>query len=218
MIPPFLATKAAELLAPVAATFASPLVKWGSIAGAVVLLVAFTNWKTYDYMRTQCEQSKLAALAEQAQEMAKQTVAASQMGSQVAKATEQSGRVIEQQATVIKRKVASHAKAKPAIPLSPEFVRLYDELRRVPNEAGHTLPADSGAGRPEVSRGEVRAPTPQLVQVDVADGESIELTTDELYQAVMDAYEKLAEVKNDYRGFSEWNDGRERIELERMHP
>ena len=36
MIPPFLVTKATQLLAPVAAKLMSPLVKWGAIAGAVV--------------------------------------------------------------------------------------------------------------------------------------------------------------------------------------
>jgi len=219
MIPPFLATKAAELLAPVAAKFASPLVKWGSIAGAVVLVVAFTNWKTYDYMRTQCEQSKLTALAEHAQELAQQVVVAKQMENQVVQEVAQAARRNDQKATVIKRKVADHAKTKQAIPLSPEFVRLYDELRRLPNESGRRLPStDSGAGTPEVPRGEVRASAAELVQIETDDGETIELTTEELQQAVTDAYVKLAEVKNDYGGFSAWNDGREQLELERMNP
>lgn len=201
---------------------ARPLIKYGILIGVPVLILICSHWYAYssgDENGADRVQSKWnASIQKQAEEAVQQTVKADAMEAQVYQQKEEAGRVIEEKAKAIKRKVADHAKATPAIPLSPEFVRMYDELRQLPNEAGRHLPTDPGTSGPEVSSGEVRSATPQLVQVEGEDGEIVELTTDELYQAVTDAFEKLAEVKKDYKGFSDWNDGRERIELERVKP
>ena len=48
-------------------------------------------------------------------------------------------------------------------------------------------------------------------------GQAVELTTEELAQAAVDFAEKYALMKNAYKGLSDWNEGRERLELERLN-
>ena len=62
MIPPFLITKAASLLGPVAAKLSSPFVKWGIFA-AILLGSNLWTWHT---TILRCEQDKVEAIAAQA--------------------------------------------------------------------------------------------------------------------------------------------------------
>lgn len=66
MIPPFLITKAASLLGPIAAKFSSPLVKWGIVAA----ILLGTNLWTWHKTTIRCEQDKTEAVAQQAKAFA----------------------------------------------------------------------------------------------------------------------------------------------------
>lgn len=214
MIPPFIITKAASLFGPVAAKLTSPLVKWGAIAAGVVLLVVCTWWKTYDAMRTACEEERVRMVAVQAEESAKMSVQAHQMGSVVVREGKLEDLSIKTEMADVRKEVVSHAKKNPK-PLTTATVAIYDKLIRVPNETAVSVPsADSGTGGPEVSRGRVDAETPLILRDE--EGNEIGLTTEDLVQAATDFAEKYALMKNAYRRFSLWNDGREKIELERL--
>lgn len=214
MIPPFLITKATELLAPVAAKFTSPLVKWGTVAGVVAILLAWTNWITYDRMRTACEDERVRMVAVQAEESAKMSVQAHQMGSVVVREGKLEELSIKTEMADVRKEVVSHAKKNPK-PLTTATVAIYDRLIRVPNETAVSVPAaDSGTGGAEVSRGRVEAEASFILRDEA--GNEIGLTTEDLAQAATDFAEKYALMKNAYRRFSLWNDGREKIELERL--
>lgn len=157
MIPPFLAEKAAELVAPIAAKFSSPLVKWGTVAGVVVLLLAWTNWKTYDAMRSACEEERVRMVAAQAEEAAKMAVRAHQMGSVAVQEAQHADRVIEAKIETVRKEVVSHAKKNPK-PLDTATRVIYDRLISVPNETAVSVPtADPSTGGVEVPRGGVAA-------------------------------------------------------------
>lgn len=214
MIPPFLITKATELLAPVAAKFASPWVKWGAVAAVVVALLAWTNWHTYDRMRAACEEERVRMVAEQAAESAKMAVQAHQMGSVAVRASQQEERVIAEKMDVVKKEVVSHAKRNPK-PLSTTTVSIYSELIRVPNETALSVPAaDPGTGGTEISRGGVAAEAPLVLRDE--EGDDIGLTTEELAQAATDFAEKYARMKSRYKELSDWNEQREHLEIERL--
>lgn len=214
MIPPFLITKAAGLLAPVAAKFASPLVKWGTIAGAVVLLLAWTNWKTYDHMRTACEEERALMVAQQAEAAAKMAVQAHQMGAVSVQEVKQEERIIESKMADVRKEVVSHARNNPK-PLSVATVALYDRLISVPNDTAVHQPApDLGAGGAEVSRGGMGAEASLVLRNE--EGEDIGLTTEDLAQAATDFAEKYALLKSRYKKLSDWNDDREHLEIERL--
>lgn len=214
MIPPFLVTKAAELLAPVAAKFASPLVKWGTVGGLVVVLLAWSNWKTYDRMRTACEEERVRMVAAQAEEAAKMAVQAHQMGSVAVQESQQAERIIADKMDEVKKEVVTYAKQNPK-PLSTATVALYDRLISVPNETALSVPAaDSGAGGAEVPRGGVAAETPLILRDE--EGHDVGLTTEDLAQAATDFAEKYALMKARYKDLSDWNDRREHLEIERL--
>ncbi len=214
MIPPFLITKAAGLLAPVAAKFTSPLVKWGAVAGGVALVLAWTNWKTYDSMRTACEEERVRMVAQQADDAAKTSVQAHQMGSSAVREAQREERSIADKMADVKKEVVSHAKQHPQ-PISPAAVSLYDELIRVPNETAVRPPAaDLGAGGAEVPRGGVGAETPLLLRDE--EGEDIGLTMEDLAQAATDFAEKYARMNARYQQLSAWNDDLEHLEIERL--
>lgn len=214
MIPPFLADKAAELVAPIAAKFASPLVKWGTVAGVVVVLLAWTNWKTYDHMRAACEEERVRMVAAQAEEAAKMAVQAHQMGAVAVQEVQHEERVIEAKIETVRKEVTTHAKRNPK-PLSTTTVAIYDRLISVPNETALSVPAtDSGTGGAEVSRGGVAAETPLVLRDE--EGNEIGLTTEDLAQAATDFAEKYALMKSRYKKFSGWNDDREHLEIERL--
>lgn len=214
MIPPFLVTKAAEWLAPVAAKFTSPLVKWGAVGAAVVVLLAWTNWKTYDRMRAACEEERVRMVAAQAEEAARMAVQAHQMGSVAVQQSQQAERAIVDKMDEVKKEVVSHAKQNPK-PLSTATVSIYRELIRVPNETALPVPAaDSGAGGTQIPRGGMAAETPLFLRDE--EGHDIGLTTEDLAQAATDFAEKYALMKDRYKQLSDWNDNREHLEIERL--
>lgn len=214
MIPPFLAEKAAELVAPIAAKFASPLVKWGTVAGVVVVLLAWTNWKTYDHMRASCEEERVRMVAAQAEESAKMAVKAHQMGSVAVQEAQHADRVIEAKIETVRKEVVSHAKKNPK-PLDTATRVIYDRLISVPNETAVSVPAaDPSAGGAEVPRGGVAAEASAILRDE--EDHDIGLTTEELAQAATDFAEKYARMKERYRALSDWNDDREHLEIERL--
>lgn len=214
MIPPFLITKAAGLLAPVAAKFASPLVKWGTVAAVVALLLVWTNWKTYDHMRTACEDDRALMVARQAEETAKMAVMAHQMGASSVQAVKQEERIIESKMTEVRKEVVSHARSNPK-PLSTATVVMYDRLISVPNETAVRLPAtDLGTGGAKVPRGGMGAEAPLVLRNE--EGEDVGLTTEDLAQAATDFAEKYALLKSRYKKLSDWNEDREHLEIERL--
>mgnify|MGYP003545647328 FL=1 len=133
----------------------------------------------------------------------------------VVKANDQAERVIEAKAEQVKKEVVYHARKNPK-PLAAATIAIYDQLVSLPNEAGRSLPTpDPRAGTSEVSRGGLAVETITAIQDE--DGNRIELTTEELAQAAVDFAEKYALMKNAYKGLSDWNEGRERLELERLN-
>lgn len=196
---------------------AKPLVRYGVMIGVPVAI--FLAWSTFIYFKgygngkATAEEACQATLAKQLNEMARQVVEAKQMENAVVRQHAESARKIEEEFQTFKQKVAHDAQTQKAIPLSRHTIDRYDELRRMSNAAAPRVPsADSGPGTPEVQPGAVRTPPTQLIQVEGPDGESVELTTDELKQAVTDGFKALAKCKNDYSGFNWWNVEREKIE------
>lgn len=199
----------------IAAQFAKPLVKWGSIAGCAVLLLS-SVWVHGCSKGEEWEQAKQnEAIARQFEKNMQEAVKANEMESVVVKANDQAERVIEAKAEIIKKEVVHHARKNPK-PLAAATIAIYDKLVSLPNEAGRSVPStDPGAGTSEVPRGGLATQTVAGVQDE--NGQVVELTTEELAQAAVDFAEKYALMKNAYKGLSDWNDGRERLELERLN-
>lgn len=193
---------------------AKPLIKYGVMGGVAFLLVGSIWGHGYATGKKVVHKEWNASIAAASAQAVHESVKADAMESAVVKANDQAERVIEAKAETIKKEVVHHAKKDPK-PLSAATVAIYDRLISLPNEAGGGVSrADPGAGTPEVPRGGLAVETTTRIQDE--DGNDIELTTEELAQAAVDFAEKYALMKNAYKGLSDWNDGRERIELERM--
>jgi len=218
MIPPGLIIKAGQLVAPVAAKLASPFVKWGIIAGIVVGLMVGTWWKTYDAMRTACEEDKLiavqaasAAAAEESRRQLTQTIA---LNEQISAERDQKSRELEEFVESVRKKARKYAAVKIDVPA--DIVRLHDQYAGMSLQPQHQASpqgADNSAGRTEVQRGEIPAQTEQRVRVDLGYGETVEMTLENAILMLSDTYKTLQAALRDYEKFSEWNDGREAIEL-----
>lgn len=183
------------------------------IAAAGVLIASLWGWG-YLTGRAHVQQAWDASLAQQAMQSMKEVAKASAMTSSVLKNSSEGDRAITENIERVEKEVIHHAKRNPQT-LSPAVVSLYDRLISVPNEAGRRVPApDAGPGASEVSRGGVATETTARVSLG-DDEEPVELTTEELAQAAVDFADKYARMKNAYKGLSDWNDGREKIELER---
>lgn len=198
----------------IAAQFAKPLVKWGSIAGGAVILLS-SVWVHGCSKGEEWEQAKQnEAIARQVEKNMQEAVKANEMEAVVVKANDQAERVIEAKAEIIKKEVVHHARKNPK-PLATATIAIYDKLVSLPNEAGRSVSASNpGTGTPEVPRGRLDGETTTALQDE--NGQAVELTTEELAQAAVDFAEKYALMKNAYKGLSDWNDGRERLELERV--
>lgn len=204
-----------------AAAFAKPAIRYGVMGGAAFLLVGSIWGHGYATGKKVVHEEWNAEIAAASASAVHESVKAEAMESVVVKATDQAERVIEAKAEPIKKEVVHHAK-KDKKPLSAATVAIYDRLISLPNEAGRSVPpADLSAGAPEVPRGGLAVETADRVsnariQVQPGDGEPVELTTEELAQAAVDFAEKYALMKNAYKGLSDWNEGRERLELQRL--
>lgn len=197
-----------------AAAFAKPAIRYGVMGGVALLLVGSIWWHGYTKGKATIQQAWDAAIAQQAATIAHEVVKADQMEATVVKANDQAERVIEAKAEQIKKEVVRHAKRN-SKPLDTTTLDIYDRLIRLPNEAGHSLSSpDPRAGASEIPRGGVAVETTTGLQDE--DGTTIELTTEELAQAAVDFAEKYALMKNAYKGLSDWNEGRERLELDRL--
>lgn len=207
MIPAFLA-----------APLAKPLVKWG-IVGGVLVAAILSIWLHGFYTCKRSMQREYAeAVAQQAATAAQHAVDASVMEAKIVQDIGVAERNIQRKAKIIRKKVSTYGHAKQTVTISAPLVGLHDELRGLSGQARSRVSASNpGTGASEVSSGGVGPAGPQGLSIDSPDGgEAVTLTGDELAQAVMDVYEKYALMRNNYRGLSEWNDGRERLEKSRF--
>jgi hypothetical protein len=126
MIPPFLITKAASILGPVAAKFSSPLVKWGLIAAVFV----GSNLWTWHKTTLQCEQDKTEAIAIQAKafsEKEAQIVAGREDVYRQLNATKQA--TSQQIVDLQKRMVLYERNAKKTnVPVPPDSVGMFNAI------------------------------------------------------------------------------------------
>ena len=126
MIPPFLITKAASLLGPIAAKFSSPLVKWGIVAAILLGTNLWTGHKT----TIRCEQDKTEAVAQQAKAFAlkeAEIVAGREDVYRQLNATKQvtSQRILDLQ----KRMVIYERNAKKtSVPVPPDSVGMFNAI------------------------------------------------------------------------------------------
>lgn len=200
---------------------ARPLIKYGVIVGLPLLLLTASHWYAWSKGDTNGEKRILAqwdaANAKVMKESNKQLIDVREMEARLADEKAKDAQIIAKQKAELKRKAEEYAKSKPPMVLSLRFAQLWDELISVPNAAGKSLStADSRSGGIEVSRGEIRTAAAPVVPIPQEDGTVVELTTDELQQAVIHTHEVLADCKTDYNRFSDWNNGREQIELKRL--
>lgn len=174
-----------------AAQFAKPLVKWGAIIGGIVLLLVAIWFHGRSSGVAACEQERDAAIAQQSRESALQVIAEAQMSNEVLKAHAEQERDAEARLEPIEREVIRYVQA-PDKPCSVdhEFVRLFDELSRLPSLATDRLSApDASAGEP------VEPPTTGI-------------TTTELLQAYYAAIDELMFLWIDYSALVQWERGR----------
>lgn len=126
MIPPFLITKAASILGPVAAKLSSPLVKWGIVA-AVLL---GTNLWTWHKTTLQCERDKTEAIAIQAKDFSEkeaQIVAGREDVYRQLNATKQA--TSQQIVDLQKRMVLYERNAKKTnVPVPPDSVGMFNAI------------------------------------------------------------------------------------------
>ena len=193
---------------------AKPLIKYGVMAGVAVVLIGSIWGHGYFTGKKVVNEEWDAAIAQASANAVHESVKADAMESAIVKQNDQAERVIEAKAEQVKKEVVHHARKNPK-PLAAATIAIYDRLVSLPNEAGRSVPStDPSAGTSEISRGRVAIETTTGIQDE--DGNPIELTTEELAQAAVDFAEKYALMKNAYKGLSDWNDGRERLELERL--
>ena len=200
MIPPFLA-----------AAIAKPGIKWGILGGAVAILLGLTNWWTYDTMRTKCEESKLEAMAVQAQAVSRQAFHGAALAAKSAGDTDRQLNEFHRQVTELERKGQANAKRAKPCTLDPNIVQQFDEYVRVLNSTARDLPtSDGGSSESEIPRGGVGASPAQVVSVEIG-GESLELTPEQLNRFVADVTRKYGAMKVKYRRLSEFDD--QRVEI-----
>lgn len=200
---------------------APPAIKYGFLIGVPVILLTASHWYAWSKGDTNGEQRILAqwdaANAKVMKESNKQLIDVREMEARLADEKAKDAQIIAKQKAELKRKAEEYAKSKPPMVLSLRFTQLWDELISVPNAAGKSLSAaDSRSGGIQVSSGEVRAASAPVVPFPQEDGSVVELTTDELQQAVIHTHDVLADCKGDYSQFSHWNHERETIELNRL--
>lgn len=209
------------MLPALAPLFAKPLIKWGAIGIAVLALLAFTNWQTYDTMRTACEDEKNLAIQAASEAATKaattQLMATLALNANVTAERGQKDQELQALRENVRKKARKYANTKVSIPV--DLVRIHDEYVRVSEQSGGTgqlQPADPGSTGVEVSSQAVPAQAEQRVSVKLGD-EYVEMTVEGTSLMLADTYDKFGLCLNDYSMFSVWNDGRERLELERLN-
>jgi hypothetical protein len=191
---------------------AKPILKYGLVIGIPVALFVGGYVTGCTKGERNVQQAWDASIAQQAAQSVREVVKAQAMESEVVRESDVRERDIKKKADTIRKKVLREPHK--TITLSPATVRVHDELRSLSEQADDRVSAaDSGTRSPEILRGGLGPSVTEVVQVE--DGESVELTMEELKQAATDYFEKYALMRNNYRGFSEWNDGREALEKAR---
>lgn len=172
MIPPMLMTPIAKIVA--AGLFFASIWGWGFLVGK--------QWVQDEWD---------AAVTQQALQSAKQVLAEAKMSNDVLKAHADVTRAAEAQVEPIEREVIRYVQA-PTHPCSvdPEFVRLFDELSRLPGLAPDRL------STPASRTGEPVEPP--------ATG----ITTTEVLQAYYAAIDELMFLWLDYEALVQWERGR----------
>jgi len=188
-----------------------PALKYGLMVGIPVALFGGGYVTGCTNGERNVHQEWDASIAMQAAKVGPEVIKAQAMESAVVKQVDVRQRDIRQRTNSMRNRKVAHDKT---IVLSPATVRLHDELRGLSEQTGDRLSdTDPRAGTSQVPPGGMGSAVAEVVQGD--DGDAIELTHEELRQAVIDFYERYALLRNQYRGFSEWNDGRERLEKAR---
>lgn len=215
---PLLGEKAAELLAPMAAKLASPWVKWAAIGVGLLILVVSVWWKTYDHMRTKCEQEtvKAAQLAASAAMAEAQRQLTETMDLNAKMSAERDKNELELKAALddMRKKARKYANRQITVPT--DLLAIHDQYVRLPDAHSNQLPpSDYRPSGAEVQRVPVLPETKQQVRIETEDGEFVEMTLEEAVNMLADVYDSRRRLQKDYERFSKWNDGREAIELGR---
>lgn len=174
-----------------AAQFAKPLVKWVAIVGGIALVFGIGHVRGCVVGEDNIQSKWDAAISKQAQESALQVIAEAQMSNEVLKDHAENVRDAESRIEPIEREVIRYVQA-PDQPCSvdPEFVRLFDELSRLPGSDTNRLSAtDAGAG-------------------DAVEPPATGITTTELLQAYYAAIDELMFLWIDYEALVQWERGR----------
>lgn len=177
--------------AALAAQFAKPLVKWGAIVGGIALVFGIGHVRGCVVGEENIQTKWDAAISKQAQESALQVIAEAKMSNEVLKDHAEDVREAEARIEPIEREVIRYVQS-PEKPCSvdPEFVRLFDQLSRLPGSDTNRVPsADAGAG-------------------ESVEQESTGITTTELLQAYYAAIDELMFLWIDYEALVQWERGR----------
>lgn len=151
MIPPFLITKAASILGPVAAKLSSPLVKCGLVAAVLIV----SNLWTWHKTTLQCEQDKTEAMAIQAKafsEKEAQIVAGREDVYRQLNATKQA--TSQQIVDLQKRMVMYERNAKKThVPVPPDSVGMFNAISGLlPGQNPVPVAEPAPTGKPDESR------------------------------------------------------------------
>ena len=146
MIPPFLITKAASILGPVAAKFSSPLVKWGLI-GAVIL---FSNLWTWHTTKLNGERERAEAVAEQAREYSQKAAHITESREQVLQQLDAVRREKDEKIIDIQKRLVTYERnaKKSNVPVPPDSVGMFNAISSLLPAENHLPRADASPGEP----------------------------------------------------------------------
>lgn len=185
MIPPFLLTKAASILAPVAGKLASPAVKWSLIAAAFVISNVCTAIYFWHHTSLQCEQSKTEAMAVQAQTLSTQTAQVVASREEVLKQRNDLDRQLTQRIVDLQKKVTLYERnaKKTTTPVPPDSIAMFNAIGGLLSDQNAMRGAAASSGKSDESP-EARIETTQLLLAYV--------------RAYTDSAEQLATLWQDY--------------------
>lgn len=156
MIPPFLVTKAAALLGPVAAKLSSPLVKWGLI-GALIL---FSNLWTWHTTKLTVERERAEAVAEQAREYSQKAAQITESREEVLKQLDAVRREKDEKIITIQKRLVTYERnaKKSNVPVPPDSVGMFNAISGL-------LPAENPMPSANPSTGKPDEPSEATIEV-----------------------------------------------------
>ena len=165
MIPPWLVTKVGSLLTPIMAKLSSPLVKWGLVAGVLVL----SNLWTWHRTTVECEREKVYAIAEQAAAFSKQHTAVIESREGVLRQRNEIERVTQQKIVDLqKRLVIYERNAKHTnTPVPPDSIGMFNAISGL-LPAQNAVPVPDASSRKSDEPSEARIETTRLLLAYVA--------------------------------------------------